>query len=258
MKELQIKTSNKTNTIMENKKQKKPSIVFCHGIWADGSCFNKVIPTLQEEGYEVMSAQYGLDTNEGDVATVKRTLGRVSNPAILVGHSYGGSVITAAGTDERVEGLVYICALAPDAGETSQGQINQFPTTPVFSHIEVADGRVWLLPEGTAHFAGDLPEEEQKVVWATHFAPDADLFNKNAAGTAWKSKPSWYILGTNDHTVHPELQRFVAKRMRAKIHEVESSHVPMLSHPEFVIDVIRKAAKTVAASLTAEKVSALA
>src|SRR6476660_5980703 len=114
--------------------ENKPSIVFCHGIWADGSCFNKVIPTLQAEGYEVMSAQYGLDTNENDVAMVKRTLGRVSRPAILGGHSYGGSVITAAGTDERVAGLVYIAALAPDAGETSQSQIDQFPTTDVFSH----------------------------------------------------------------------------------------------------------------------------
>ncbi len=98
----------------------KPSIVFCHGIWADGSSFSKVIPPLQADGYEVMAAQYGLDTPEGDVATVKRTLGRVSGPTILVGHSYGGSVITAAGTDDRVVGLVYIAALAPDANETSQ------------------------------------------------------------------------------------------------------------------------------------------
>jgi pimeloyl-ACP methyl ester carboxylesterase len=201
-----------------NMTKKKKSIVFCHGIWADGSCFNKVIPTLQAEGYEVMSAQYGLDTNEGDVATVKRTLGRVSSPAILVGHSYGGSVITAAGTDDRVAGLVYIAALAPDAGETSQSQLEQFPTTDIFSHIEVADGRIWMLPEGVAYFAGDLSEQEQRVVWATHFAPAADLFTKNVAGTAWKSKPSWYIMATSDRTVQPELQRFVAKRMGATIH----------------------------------------
>ncbi len=220
----------------------KKSIIFCHGIWADGSCFNKVIPTLQAEGYEVMSAQYGLDTNESDVATVKRTLGRISSPAILVGHSYGGSVITAAGTDDRVAGLVYIAALAPDAGETSQSQISQFPTTDVFSHIEVADGRIWMLPEGVACFAGDLSEQEQKVVWATHFAPAADLFTKNVAGTAWKSKPSWYIVATSDRTVQPELQRFVAKRMGATIYEVDSSHVPMLSNPKFVTDVIRAAA----------------
>jgi len=100
----------------------KKSIVFCHGIWADGSCFNKVIPALQAEGHEVMAAQYGLDTPEGDVATVKRTLGRVSSPAILVGHSYGGATITAGGMDDRVKGLVYIAAVAHDTGETVQGK----------------------------------------------------------------------------------------------------------------------------------------
>jgi pimeloyl-ACP methyl ester carboxylesterase len=107
---------------MKTSKQNKPSIVFCHGIWADGSSFGKVIPPLQADGYEVMAAQYGLDTPEGDVATVKRTLGRVSSPAILVGHSYGGSVITAAGTDDRVAGLVYIAALVPDAEGGSRFQ----------------------------------------------------------------------------------------------------------------------------------------
>src|SRR5271170_6840240 len=104
----------------------KPSIVFAHGIWADGSCFNKVIPTLQAEGYEVIAAQYGLDSNVEDVAATVRALGRVSSPAILVGHSYGGIVITAAGTDDRVVGLVYIAAVAPDAGETVQSQLDKF------------------------------------------------------------------------------------------------------------------------------------
>jgi pimeloyl-ACP methyl ester carboxylesterase len=223
--------------------QTKPSIVFVHGIWADGSSFSKVIPTLQAEGHEVMAAQYGLDTLKGDVAAVIRTLGRVSSPAILVGHSYGGSVITAAGTDDRVTALVYIAALAPDADETSQSQQEKFPTTDVFGHVEVADGRVWMKPSGVACFAGDLSDEEQKIVWATHFAPAADLFTQKVEGTAWKSKPSWYIVATKDRTVQPELQRFVAKRMNASAHEVESSHVPMLSKPDFVIDVIREAAK---------------
>ena len=218
----------------------QPSIVFVHGIWADGSSFGKVIPTLQAEGYEVVAAQHSLDTLKGDVATVTRTLGRVSAPAILVGHSYGGTVITAAGT-----GLVYIAALAPDDGETSQGQQNQFPVTDIFSHIDIADGRVWMLPKGVACFAGDLSEAEQKVVWATHAAPAADLFNQKVEGTAWKSKPSWYIVAKNDRTVQPELQRFVAKRMGATIYEINSSHVPMLSNPGLVIDVIRNAANAV-------------
>jgi pimeloyl-ACP methyl ester carboxylesterase len=123
----------------------KPSIVFCHGIWADGSCFSKVMPALQAEGHQCIAAQYSLNTTADDIATVKRTLGRVSSPAILVGHSYGGSVITGAGTDDRVAGLVYIAAFAPDADETSETQPSKFPKTDVLSHVEVADGRIWLL-----------------------------------------------------------------------------------------------------------------
>src|SRR6476660_2556680 len=156
----------------------KPSIVFCHGIWADGSCFNKVIPALQEDGHQVIAAQYGLDAFAGDVAAMKRTLGRVSGPAILVGHSYGGSVITAAGTDPRVAALVYLAAFAPDADETTQSLQEKFPATDIFSHIEVADGRVCLKRDGVPAFAGDLTEEEQNLVWATHAAPVADLFNQ--------------------------------------------------------------------------------
>jgi pimeloyl-ACP methyl ester carboxylesterase len=192
-----------------------------------------------------MAAQYGLDTPEGDVEAARRTLARVSGPVILVGHSYGGSVITAVGTDERVAALVYIAALAPDADETSQSQQAMFPTTDVFTYSEFTDGRAWMKPDGVACFAGDLSEQEQKFVYATHYAPAADIFSRNAPGVAWKSKPSWYIVANNDRTVHPELQRFVAKRMGASTHAVDSSHVPMLSHPGFVLDVIRKAAQAV-------------
>src|SRR5262249_22525218 len=144
-------------------KQRKPSIVFVHGLWADGSCFNKLIPALLAEGYEVIAAQHGLDSHAEDVANVRRTLKRVSSPALLVGHSYGGSVITAAGTDSRVAALVYIAAFAPDADETTQSLQEKFPATDIFSSIDVADGRVWLKPEGVPAFAGDLPKEEQKL-----------------------------------------------------------------------------------------------
>ncbi len=181
----------------------KPSIVFAHGIWADGSCFSKLIPPLRAEGYEVMSAQYGLDSNVEDVAATVRTFGRVSSPIVLVGHSYGGSVI---------------------------------------SQIEVADGRVWMKPSGIGCFCGDLPEEDQEVIWATHFAPAAELFLHNAPGVAWRSKPSWCIVANDDQTVNPELERFAAKRMGAATYDIDSSHVPMLSHPGFVLDVIRAAA----------------
>ena len=120
--------------------------------------------------------------------------------------------------------------------------------TDVFKYVEVADGRVWMRPEGVVCFAGDLSEQEQKVVWATHYAPAADLFSRNAPGTAWKSKPSWYIVANNDRTVQPDLQRFLAKRMGATTHAVDSSHVAMLSHPGLVIDVVHGAAKAVQGS----------
>jgi pimeloyl-ACP methyl ester carboxylesterase len=228
--------------------QGKPSIVFVHGLWADGSCFCKLIPTLLAEEHEVIASQHGLDSHAEDVANVKRTLKRVSSPVVLVGHSYGGSVITAAGTDPRVAALVYIAAFAPDADETTQSLQEKFPATDIFSHVDVADGRVWLKPNGVSAFAGDLPAEEQKLIWATHAAPAADLFNQKVAGTAWKSKPSWYIVATSDRTIQPDLERFVAKRMRATTFETDSSHVPMLSRPDFVLDVIRKAAAAVTES----------
>ena len=225
--------------------QTKPSIVFCHGLWADGSCFTKLIVPLQAEGYECIAAQYGLNSTAEDVAVTKATIRRVSGPVILVGHSYGGTVITGAGTDDRVAGLVYICALAPDADESSQTQQSNFPKTTVFSHIDVKDGRIWLLPDGIDYFAGDLPEAEKKLVLATQGVPKPDLFDAKAGGTAWKSKPSWYIVGKKDRTVHPDLERFLAKRMGATTTELDSSHVPMLSQPERVLDVIRAAAKAV-------------
>ncbi len=223
----------------------KPSIVFCHGLWADGSCFSKLIVPLQAEGHECIAAQYGLNSTAEDVALTNATISRVSRPVILVGHSYGGSVITGAGTDDRVAGLVYIAALAPDADETSQTQQSNFPRTAVFSHIDVKDGRIWLLPDGIDDFAGDLPEQEKRLVWSTQGVPKPDLFEAKVGGTAWKSKPSWYIVAKNDRTVHPDLERFLAKRMGAKTYEVESSHVPMLSQPKFVIDVIHTAAKAI-------------
>ena len=224
---------------------KKTGIVFAHGLWADGSCFQKLIPTLQADGHEVICSQHGLDSLKGDVECVTRCFGRVSGPVVLVGHSYGGTLITHAGMDNRVAALVFIAALAPDADETSQSQLNKFPVTDVFSHIEVADGRIWLRPDGVADFAGDLPEAEQKQVWATQAVPVPDLFTQKLDGVAWRSKPSWYIVAKNDRTVPPELERFVAKRMGATIVEADSSHVPMLSKPAVVLDVIRKAAKAV-------------
>ncbi|WP_329560392.1 alpha/beta fold hydrolase [Kitasatospora sp. NBC_01266] len=221
----------------------KASIVFAHGLWADGSCFSKLIPALQAEGHQVYSSQHGLDSLEGDVACVTRAINHVPGPVVLVGHSYGGTLITKAGVHDRVGALVYIAALAPDEDETSQSQQEKFPGTPVFEHLDVADGRLWLLESGVGDFCGDLPAAEQQLVLATGAVPVADLFAQQVPGTAWRTKPSWYIVANDDRTVNPELERAVAERMGAKTYSVDSSHVPMLSHPDFVLDVIRDAAK---------------
>jgi pimeloyl-ACP methyl ester carboxylesterase len=232
-------------------KRSKPSIVFAHGLWADGSCFQKLIPPLQADGHEVMCSQHGLDSLKGDVACVIRCFGRVSSPVVLVGHSYGGTLITHAGTDDRVAALVYIAALAPDETETSQSLQQKFPVTDVFSHIEVADGRIWLKHDGIGYFAGDLPEAEQRMVWATQAVPVPDLFMQKVDGVAWQSKPRWYVVATEDRTIQPELEWFVAKRMGATTVELRSSHVPMLSQPRAVLDVIRNAANSVQISKAA-------
>src|SRR5215467_13911459 len=178
--------------------QKMPSIVFAHGLWADGSCFQKLIPALQTDGHEVICSQHGLDSLKGDVECVTRCFGRVSAPVVLVGHSYGGTLITHAGTDSRVAALVYIAALAPDETETSQSLQQKFSVTEVFSHIEAADGRIWLKqPGGIGCFAGDLPEAEQKLVWATqpHLCPTCStkrstvsLGGLSRGGTSWPLK----------------------------------------------------------------------
>jgi pimeloyl-ACP methyl ester carboxylesterase len=217
------------------------SVAFAHGIWADGSCFAKVMTPLRAEGYEVIASQHALDDFQADVDCTIRTFAQVPGPILLVGHSYGGAVITAAGNDDRVAGLVFINALGPDETETLQGQQDKFPKTNVFKSIKVEDGRVWMLPEGIEYFAGDLPEEEQQLVWATASPPAATLFGAKIESPAWRDKPCWNIVGTNDQAVHPDLERAAAKRMNGKITEVASSHVPMLSHPDVVLDVIRDA-----------------
>jgi pimeloyl-ACP methyl ester carboxylesterase len=223
----------------------KPTIVFAHGLWADGSCFAKVIQMLIADGYEVIATQNHLNTVADDAAAVRTSLGRAHGPVVLVGHSYGGTVITAGGADDRVKALVYICAFAPEDGDPTLVDQEKFPQTAVFQHIEATDGRLFLRPTGIPEFAGDLPEAEQKFIWATQMAPLADLFTQPVLGAAWRTRPTYYIVGTEDRTIQPDLERFLAKRMKAKVTELASSHVPMLSQPQRVYEVIREAAEAV-------------
>lgn len=222
-----------------------PSIVFAHGLWADGSCFSKLIPTLLQEGHQVASAQNTLESLEGDVDVVHRTLARVDGPVILVGHSWGGVVITAAGTHDRVAGLVYIAAIGQDAGETPQDLIGRYDPPSLFAHLDTEEGRLWIARDGISHFCGDLPEEEQQLIWATQGAPSAELFGAKSDNVAWKTKPSWYIVAKQDRTINPDLERFMAQRMGATTVEADTSHVPMLSNPALVLDSIRAAARSV-------------
>ncbi len=226
----------------------KPSIVLVHGIWADASTFNNVIPVLQDDGYEVVAAQCDLETLASDVEAVKRALGRVRGPTILVGHSYGGTVITAAGVDARVAGLVYIAALAPNEDETSQSLRGRFPASDVLDHTEVLDGRRWLTPEAVAYLDSDLSDRKRRLIWSTQAAPAADLFLQKVEGTAWRTKPSWYVVAQDDRVANPELQRFIARRMGATLYETSGGHISMLKSPEIVIKAIRDAADAVAAA----------
>jgi pimeloyl-ACP methyl ester carboxylesterase len=228
----------------------KPGIVLVHGLCADASSFNRVISVLQEEGYEVFAPQFGLDTLAGDVDAVKRALGRVRSPVILVGHSYGGTLVTAAGVDDRVAGLVYIAGLAPDTDETSQSLQDKFPVTDLFkaNQVGVSEGRLWMKPGAAAYFATGLSASKRKALWATHTAPAADILTQKVEGAAWKTKPSWYVVVKDDRIAHPTLQHFVARRMGAITYETSGGHISMLSNPDLIIKVIREAANAVTAS----------
>lgn len=168
---------------------------------------------------------------------------------MLVGHSYGGTLITAVGTDDRVAGLIYIAALAPDEIETSQSQQDRFPVTDVFTYIQVADGRIWMLPDGTQPFAGDLPGREQKMVWATHVAPDAGLFNGKALGTAWRDAESspTRVGASSPTTTGPSSPTWNGSPRSgwAPAPTPWTAAVPMQSRPDFVLDVIRAAANSI-------------
>lgn len=223
---------------------KKASIVFVHGLWADGSGWNALIPTLLREGHKVISVQNPLTTIEDDIIATQKALARLEGPIVLVGHSWGGAVITAAGNDEKVKSLVYVAALAPDEGENLGLLSEQYPAEAA-KHLQVEDGLVWMGLEGMQKFfAGDLPEAETALMYAVQGPASVALFGAQVTNPAWKNKKNWYIVGKNDYTINPELERLFASRMGAATTELESSHVPMLSQPEAVLKVIREAARS--------------
>ena len=224
----------------------KPTIVFVHGLWADGSSWNKLINPLVDQGYKVISIQNPTTSLEADVAATKRAIERADGDVILVGHSWGGFIITEAGVDPRVKALVYIAAYAPDKGETVASLSESVPPTILSGFLQNANGYFTLSREGVAKaFAGDLNQKEQDVVYAVQPPAFQKVFGDVGINAAWKTKTSWYVVASGDKTINPDLEKRMAKRANAKTTILKTGHVAMLSKPNEVLDVILEAAQSV-------------
>ncbi|AWB90916.1 alpha/beta fold hydrolase [Aeromicrobium chenweiae] len=235
----------------------KPTIVLEHGAWADASSWNGVVKRLSHDGYDVVAAPNPLRGLPQDVASLRGLLSTIKGPVILAGHSYGGDVITEAATgNKNVKGLVYIAGFAPDAGESISSLLEKPLThpTPPLPVVPVAitnpDGtqstEIYLDRKGfRAAFAGDVPKGTADLMAATQRATDASALTGKISTPAWRSIPSWYLVGTQDQAIAPELQRFMAKRMHATTVEIKASHASLVSHPSAVTDLIERAARTV-------------
>jgi len=225
----------------------KPTIIFVHGVWADGSSFAAQIEALQAKGYPVISVQNPITSLADDVAATKRAIARAKGNVILVGHSWGGFVITQAGNDPKVVGLVYLAAFAPDLDETVPALLAKYPNGNLQAYFEPQDGFIFLSKDGVkTTFAQDLSAKQQDVIYATQIPASQTIFGDKSGEPAWKAKPSWYVVSKNDGQLGPELERFFAKRMNAKTTEIASSHVVMLSHPREVLSIIEEAASATA------------
>lgn len=221
----------------------KPTIIFVHGIWADGSCFSNQILALQAKGYQVMSVQNEVASIDEDAAKVQHAIDLVKGKIILVGHSWGGMVITKAGNDPKVVGMVYLAAYAPDLGESLLAVSANAAQTELTKYLAPSNGLVYISEDGVKKaFATDLNAQQQGLIYATQMPATQTVFENKSGEPAWKHKPTWYVVGQNDKTIHPDLERFMAKRMKAKTLEIPSSHVMMLSHPDEVLKVIEEAA----------------
>lgn len=222
---------------------KARNVVLVHGLFADGSSWSEVIPLLQARGLNVVSVQNPLTTLPEAVAATRRVLDRQDGPTVLVGHSFSGMIVTEAGVHPNVSALVYVAARAPDAGEDYGALARKFPTPPASAGI-VFDGDEGRLSEEAflRDFAGDLPEAKARALFAVQWPFHKELLAGRTTNAAWRGKPSYYAVSTEDRTIDPDLQRFMAKRMGAKTVELKSSHVSLISHPEPVSHLILEAA----------------
>ena len=219
------------------------NVVLVHGLFADGSCWSEVIGRLQAAGINATSVQNPLSTLEAGVAAAQRALALQDGPTVLVGHSFSGMIVTEAGIDPKVSALVYIAARAPDAGEDYAALAKRFPTPPATAGI-VWSGDFGRLSEAAflRDFAGDLPPAKARVLYAVQAPFERRLLAGKTSHAAWRSKPSWYAVSTEDRTIDPDLERFMAKRMGAKTIEVKASHLSLISQPDAITKLILEAA----------------
>jgi len=222
---------------------KAKNVVLVHGLFADGSSWSEIIPRLQAAGLNVVSVQNPLTTLPEAVDAAVRALDRQNGPTVLAGHSFSGMIVTNAGVHRNVSALVYVAARAPDAGEDYAALAKQFPAPPASAGI-VFDGDEGRLSEEAflRDFAGDLPEAKARALFAVQWPFHKALLTGKTTHAAWRSKPSWYAVSTEDRTINPDLQRFMAKRMGAKTIEVRASHVSLISQPETIANLILEAA----------------
>ena len=208
---------------------KARNVVLLHGLFADGSCWSEVIARLQAAGMNATSVQNPLTTLEESVAAAQRALALQDGPTVLVGHSFSGMIVTEAGIDPKVTALAYVAARAPDAGEDYAALANRFPTPPASAGI-VWSGDYGQLSEAAflRDFAGDLPAAKARVLYAVQAPFERQLLAGKTPHAAWRSKPSWYAVSTEDRTINPDLERFMAKRTGAKTIEVRASHLSLI------------------------------
>lgn len=227
----------------------KPTIVLVHGAFADGSSWNKVIPILQKKGYQTIAVQNPLTSLADDVTFVERALAEVSGKVVLVGHSWGGVVITQAGNHEKIKSLVYVAAYAPDEGQSIESiekeahEVKKIPAVPGLADPVISDGFIRLKEEAVInYFAQDLPKEEARLIAAGQGRFHTSTITAKVSNPAWKNKPSYFIVSDNDQIISPLIESEMAKNIKAKTWHLPTSHVAMLSKPEKVAEVILKAA----------------
>ena len=224
----------------------KPAIVLVHGAFADAASWSRVIPILQRDGYEVTAVENPLQSLASDVEWTRRVVDAQTRPVVLVGHSYGGAVITGAAADNpRVKSLVYVAAFAPEANEPIGAFGEKYPVKLGAGLRPDSAGFLYIdRSQFRELFAADLPAAEVAVLAASQKPVKGDVFGASVPKAAWKSIPSWYVVATQDHAINPDLERFYAKRMKAKTVEIRSSHVPFVSNPAEVARVIEDAANS--------------